>query len=130
MSKKKINKLKNIYFLGNKINPYKYLKKSDLFILSSKWEGMPNVILEALYLGKRVVCLDVDYGPRELASSFEGLVVVPKAQSTEFGAYLLRGLESSFRPNPSTKMTFVKRFSTPVVVNQYVNAILGVIRGL
>ena len=41
----KINKLKKIYFLGNKKNPYKYIKNSDLFILSSKWEGVPNVQL-------------------------------------------------------------------------------------
>ncbi|MPQ44207.1 glycosyltransferase [Clostridium tarantellae] len=36
-------------------NPYKYLKKSDLFVLSSKFEGLPTVLIEALALDKKIV---------------------------------------------------------------------------
>ena len=38
---------KFIKIVDNRHNPFPYLKRSDLFILSSKYEGLPNVILEA-----------------------------------------------------------------------------------
>ncbi|STC96218.1 UDP-D-galactose:(glucosyl)lipopolysaccharide-1,6-D-galactosyltransferase [Chryseobacterium carnipullorum] len=39
--------LKNVIFHGRQDNPYKFLKFADLFILSSRYEGFPNVLLEA-----------------------------------------------------------------------------------
>ena len=47
-------------------NPYNILKQADLLILSSKYEGMPNVILEALALKVDVISSDCPTGPREL----------------------------------------------------------------
>lgn len=51
----------NIFLLGYKSNPYPYFKNADLFVLSSRTEGFPNVVLEALYYGTPVVatnCVD------------------------------------------------------------------------
>ena len=47
-------------------NPYKYLKKSNLFILSSLYEGLPNVILEAMTLKKFFISSDCPTGPKEI----------------------------------------------------------------
>mgnify|MGYP001165537949 CR=1 FL=1 len=47
-------------------NPYNILKQADLLILTSKYEGMPNVILEALALNVDVISSDCPTGPREL----------------------------------------------------------------
>ena len=44
---KKDLKLENVFFHGQQKNPYQYLKFADLFILSSRYEGFPNVLLEA-----------------------------------------------------------------------------------
>jgi glycosyltransferase involved in cell wall biosynthesis len=44
-----------IFFLGHKNNPYQYYFYSDLFVLSSRHEGLPNVVLENLYLKKPVI---------------------------------------------------------------------------
>lgn len=51
--------LPNIHLIGHKDNPYPYFKKADLLVLSSRKEGYPNVVLEALALGTPVVATDV-----------------------------------------------------------------------
>lgn len=47
-----------IHFMGFQDNPYKYLKYADIFVLSSRSEGLPNVVLESLYLKTKVVVTD------------------------------------------------------------------------
>lgn len=41
----------NVFFTGHVDNPYKYIKNADVFVLSSRWEGLPNVLLESEYIG-------------------------------------------------------------------------------
>ncbi|WP_456323236.1 glycosyltransferase [Hydrogenimonas sp.] len=45
----------NIKFLGYQDNPYRFYYYADLFVLSSRWEGLPNTILENLYLRKPII---------------------------------------------------------------------------
>ena len=55
-----------VYLLGYKKNPWKWVSRSDIFILSSRWEGMPNVALESLALGVPVVSTSDSGGLVEL----------------------------------------------------------------
>lgn len=45
----------NIHELGLQNNPYKYIYYSDCFVLSSRYEGLPNVLIESTYLKKQAV---------------------------------------------------------------------------
>lgn len=56
----------DILFLGFKKNPFKYMKNTTVFALPSLWEGLGNVIVEALVCGAPVVSSDCRAGPREL----------------------------------------------------------------
>jgi len=55
-----------------KDNPFPYIKKSDLFILSSKYEGLPNVLLEALTLKKFIISSNCPTGPSEILDGGKG----------------------------------------------------------
>ena len=56
-------KVKLIIF---KANPSQYLNQCDLFILTSKYEGLPNVLLEAQYLKKYIISTNCKTGPKEI----------------------------------------------------------------
>ena len=55
--------------IGYKSNPYPYIKKSDIFILSSIYEGLPNVLLEAMFLKKFVISTNCPTGPYEILNN-------------------------------------------------------------
>lgn len=50
-------------------NPYMYLNKCDLFVLTSAWEGMPNILIQALFCNANIVSTDCKYGPREILNN-------------------------------------------------------------
>jgi glycosyltransferase involved in cell wall biosynthesis len=66
----------HIILLGLVKNPYKYLAKSDIFVFSSKYEGLPNVLLEALACGLPIISTNCEWGPEEILNNGEyGMLV-------------------------------------------------------
>ena len=55
-----------IKLLGYLENPYPYIYNSDVVILTSKFEGLPNILLEAQYLKKYIISTDCPTGPSEI----------------------------------------------------------------
>jgi len=69
----KENNLKsNVKILPFQNNPFKYLRISDLFILTSQFEGLPNVLLEAAVLKKFIISTNCPTGPREILQNGKG----------------------------------------------------------
>jgi glycosyltransferase involved in cell wall biosynthesis len=62
---------------GYVANPYAYMRRASLFVLSSLWEGSPNVLTEALALGVPVVATDCPSGPREILADGRLGALVP-----------------------------------------------------
>ena len=67
-------------------NPYRYMRRAGLLALSSCWEGLPTVIIEALACGTPVVSTDAPYGPREILGRWGDLPPVGDAPALARGA--------------------------------------------
>jgi glycosyltransferase involved in cell wall biosynthesis len=57
---------KNVKIINYRKNPYSYLLKANLFVLSSVYEGLPNVLLEAMVLKKFIISSNCPTGPSEI----------------------------------------------------------------
>ena len=58
--------VKNVRLLNFLPNPYKYMIKADVLILSSNYEGLPNTLLEAQCLKKIILSTNCPTGPKEI----------------------------------------------------------------
>lgn len=63
-----LNQRASVNFLGFKPNPFSYIARSDLFVMASQSEGLPNIIIESLACGMPVISSDCTSGPREILS--------------------------------------------------------------
>ncbi len=60
-----------VRFVGFLENPYPLIRSADLFCLTSRYEGMPNVLVEAMSLGVPVLSVDCPHGPRDILQGGE-----------------------------------------------------------
>ena len=76
----------DIYFLGYQKNPFKFISRAKIFILTSLWEGFPNALVEAMACGVPVISADCKSGPREiLAPNTDFLKDAKKPEFAEYG---------------------------------------------
>lgn len=81
-----------VSMLGKKTNPYLWIMNSILFVLSSKMEGLPTVIIEAMILGKFVISSDCKTGPYEITLGGKCGDLFPVSDYVELANLILHAL--------------------------------------
>lgn len=81
-------------------NVHAWMAHADLFVLSSAWEGSPNALTEALYLGAPVVSTDCRSGPREILDGGRIAPLVPVGDEAALARAILVTLRDPPDPGP------------------------------
>ena len=120
------NNLKsNVKIINNLDNPFPYLLKSDLFVLSSIFEGLPNVLLEALTLNKFVISTNCSTGPSEILINGKGGILVPIKNYKKLARSII--YYNSNKQKLKKKLHYakkhLKRFDFKKNLNSYLNII-------
>lgn len=103
---------------GFQANPYPWLARAEVVALSSRAEGMPNVLLEAMALGKPIVATDCPSGPRELLEGGRLGRLVPVGDESALAAAILTVLAGE-RPPESVLREAVDCYGIDAVADRY-----------
>lgn len=103
-------------------NPYAYMARASLFILSSRWEGLPTVLIEALCCGTPVVSTDCPSGPREILKNGRYGPLTPVGDVNALAQAIINHLDN--RPPPPPIESW-QPYEVETVVDQYTNLLLG-----
>ncbi len=96
-------------------NPYPYFARAEVIVMSSRWEGLPTVLLEALPFPARIVSTDCPSGPHEILAGgrFGRLVPVGDPEA------LARALDAARTEPPTDRSEAWARYDRPVAVSDY-----------
>jgi hypothetical protein len=112
----KYKKINNLFIVENTTNPYKYFELLDYFFLTSKCDPCPFVVLENLYMNKKVIVLDKNIHYEHDTSSLENYIILKNHDnSSKIITHKLKKLKLSKRRNKTSKnIDYIKlHFSHP-----------------
>jgi len=113
---------KDVALPGFVDNPFKYMKRAGVFVLSSKWEGFGNVLVEAMALGTPVVSTDCPSGPAEILENGRWGRLVPVGDVYALAEAIIETLDEEHHPDVANR---AKDFAVELAVEKYIN-VLGV----
>lgn len=96
---KELNIKSNVIFLGQRYDVPKLLNLMDIFILPSLWEGLPQVVLEAMAARCPVIATKVNGTPEIITNQVDGVLIPPKSVKTLMNSILKVLNDDDFRNN-------------------------------
>ncbi len=99
-------------------NPYAFMSRVDAFVLSSKWEGLPNALIEALVCGAKVISTDCPSGPKEILDDGKYGSLVPVGDSKALSEAIM--IELNKKRDLSSKKQWIKRWDAENIATRYI----------
>lgn len=115
--------LKNVFFHGRQENPYQFLKFADLFVLSSRYEGFPNVLLEAGACGTYALANNCPGGINEIIQNQVNGEVSDIDNHEDFSQKIMSILHKTYDKD-SIKNSIKSRFSKEIILDRYEKVLL------
>jgi len=113
----------DVDFVGAVDNPFPYMRRASVFVLSSAWEGLGNVVIEALACGCPVVSTDCRSGPREILEDGRYGELVPVGDDEAMAAAIERVLRDP--PDPERQRARGDDFTVARAVDRYLEICFG-----
>lgn len=104
-----------VHLLGEIGNPHPWYRLASAFVLSSDWEGYPNVLIEALAHGLKVVATDCEFGPRQILAGGKYGALVPMRDVKA----MADAIRNTLRTSGIDTSWNAEQFSPKVVADQY-----------
>ena len=104
---------------GHIDNPYPFFSRAHAFVLSSRWEGLPTVLIEALGCGARVIATECPSGPREILADGRYGRLVPVGDEAAMASALEAALDGEILRPPNDSWT---PYMADAVVDDYIDA--------
>lgn len=114
-----------VVFAGFQENPFAWMRACDLYVLSSRWEGLPGALLEALACGVRVVSTDCRTGPNEILEDGKWGRLVPVNDPETLAQAMAAALDD---PNPPDVAQRAEDFRRHRAITRYENIMLSLER--
>ncbi len=105
-----------VHFAGFQTNPYAWFSRADAFVLSSRYEGFPNVVLEALTCGTPVIAVPAPGGTREILDDMAGCVVAGSVEASALAGAMIAWLGG---PRERIASTAVLPYRLEHIVGEY-----------
>ncbi len=108
----------HVDFVGFTANPYAYMARSDLFVLSSSWEGMPNVLLEALAVGLPAVATACIGVPDVLDGGRYG-IMIPIGGEEELAQAIIASIGEGTETDRQRQRERAGQFHIDIIAGEY-----------
>ncbi|MBK7452747.1 MAG: glycosyltransferase [Anaerolineales bacterium] len=112
----------DVILLGFVQNPYQFMARASIFVLPSRWEGLPTVLVEALYLGLPIVATNCPGGTGEILKDGQFGRMVPVDDPLAL-AEAIQGTINVRRSTPASESW--QPFHLDFVVDRYIKLLLG-----
>jgi len=106
---------------GAVTNPYAYMSRAAGLVLSSRYEGLPTVMVEAMACGCPVISTDCPSGPREILNDGQYGYLVPMDDATSLAQAIIRTLAGEARRPPAE---WLQQFELDYATGQYIQLLL------
>jgi glycosyltransferase involved in cell wall biosynthesis len=121
--------LQSVEFIGQVSNVEEYYQKASIYVMSSRFEGFPNVLLEAKEMGLPVVSFDCKYGPAEVVrDNIDGFLAEPE-NTDDLSEKLLHLMDDAeLRKRFSQNALQDMRFEPDTILPQWEHTLLGLMK--
>ncbi|BAO43524.1 glycosyltransferase [Thiolapillus brandeum] len=111
----------DVWLPGFVSNPWAYMRRSSLFVLSSLWEGLPGILLEAMALGLPLIATRCPSGPEEILENGRYGCLVPMRNPKVLSMAMAQGLSGKL-PRYDVDLA-MQRFDMSVATSRYLEAL-------